>query len=322
MATPRGRRKDFAPMEEILKPVLPEPEQSHVRNHPYSRAIAHYVAEFILRSASSISEVFENDYEAAILFMTISNRNSEKVMADPKLRDEYGSYGSTIPPEHTLLISRMALARATGLPRETGRRKVAKLLQKGWVVELQGGLRARPDLTRDARYVAAIEPMAPNLRRLFTQLLATGAQNSCQRLFHRLEGVRDFGGCLLGAGGGGVGDRAARLGGEVFQRLLLRRVGRVGDRAGAVGRARVHLLHVVAVAARADEAVQRVVQMHVGVVRVRGGAGKLGVRLRGRDFLRGVGGEGGSGDEQDDRDGGALADVAGSHDFSPYRLRA
>jgi hypothetical protein len=178
MATARGRRKDFAPTEEILKPVLPEPEPSPVRNHPYSRAIAHYVAEFILRSASTISEVFENDYEAAILFMTISNRNSEKVMADPKLRDAYGSYGSTIPPEHTLLISRMALARASGLPRETVRRKVAKLLEKGWIVELPGGLRARPDLNRDARYVAAIEPMAPNLRRLFTQLLATGALNS------------------------------------------------------------------------------------------------------------------------------------------------
>ena len=71
----------------------------------------------------------------------------------------------------------MALARATGLPRETVRRKVAKLIEKGWVVELPGGLRARPDLNRAGQYMVAIEPLSQNLRRLFTQLLSTGALN-------------------------------------------------------------------------------------------------------------------------------------------------
>jgi len=122
--------------------------------------------------------VFQHDYEAAIIFMTISNRNSEKVMADPKLREEYGSYAKTIPLEHVLLVSRMGLARATGLPRETVRRKVSKLIEKGWVVELPGGLRARPDLNRAPEYMSAIEPMAANLRRMFGQLLQTGALNA------------------------------------------------------------------------------------------------------------------------------------------------
>ena len=98
MATPGRRRKEFAAPEEILKPVLPEPEPSPVRDHPYSRAVAHFVAEFILRSAETIAGIYDHDYEAAILFMTISNRNSEKVMADPKLRERYGSFASTIPP--------------------------------------------------------------------------------------------------------------------------------------------------------------------------------------------------------------------------------
>ncbi|MEJ0040965.1 MAG: hypothetical protein WDM81_01470 [Rhizomicrobium sp.] len=122
-----------------------------------------------------MSEVFDHDYEAAVLFLTISNRNSEKVMNDPKLRYAYGSYQTTIPPEHTLLINRMALARATGLPRETVRRKVAKLIAKGWVIELEGGLRARPDLNRHRTYIASLEPQAQNLRRLFGMLLSAGA---------------------------------------------------------------------------------------------------------------------------------------------------
>ena len=57
------------------------------------------------------------------------------------------------------------------------RRKVAKLIGKGWVIELPGGLRARPDLNRHPDYIAVLEPQAQNLRRLFTMLLASGALN-------------------------------------------------------------------------------------------------------------------------------------------------
>jgi hypothetical protein len=160
------------------EPVLPEPGPSAARDHPNARAISFFVTEFILRSAEGISGLYDHDYEMAILFMTISNRVAEKVMNDPKLREQYGSYNNTIPPEHALLISRMALARATGLPRETVRRKVAKLIEMGWVVELAGGLRARPDLNRHSNYIGALEPMAQNLRRLFTMLLAIGAFNT------------------------------------------------------------------------------------------------------------------------------------------------
>lgn len=157
--------------------MLPDPGPT-VRDHPYSRAIAYFVTEFILRSAEGVSRTYDHDYEAAVIFLTISNRNSEKAMTDPKLRELYGSYKTTVPPEHTLYISRMALARATGLPRETVRRKVAKLIEKGWVIETKEGLRARPDLNRHPEYIATLEPQAQNLRRLFAMLLSTGALNA------------------------------------------------------------------------------------------------------------------------------------------------
>ena len=154
--------------------AIPEPGPS-VRDHPHSRVIAHFVTEFILRTAEGVSEVFDHDYEAAILFLTISVRNGDKAMNDPKLREMYASYRETIPAEHALFVSRMALARATGLPRETVRRKVAKLIARGWVEEHPEGLRARPDLNRDPRYIATLEPQAQNLRRLFAMLVQSGA---------------------------------------------------------------------------------------------------------------------------------------------------
>jgi hypothetical protein len=160
------------------EPIIPEPAGPTARDTPNARAISYFVTEFILRSAETVSQNYDHDYEMAILFMTISNHVAEKVMNDPKLREQYSNYSTVIPPEHARLISRMALARATGLPRETVRRKVQKLIDMGWVVELADGLRPRPDLNRAPEYVGALEPMAQNLRRLFTMLLAIGAFNT------------------------------------------------------------------------------------------------------------------------------------------------
>ena len=142
---------------------------------PNARLIAYHVAEYILRSAETISQAFEHDYETAILFMAISNRNAQFAMEDPELRQRYASYSDPIPTEIATPISRMALARSTGLPRETVRRKVGKLIKKGWVIETKDGLRADYDLTKDPLYVQVIMSMAPNLRRLFTGLVSAGA---------------------------------------------------------------------------------------------------------------------------------------------------
>ena len=168
--------EDKSPARATPQGPIPDPGPS-VRDHPQSRVIAHFVAEFILRTAEGLSEVFNHDYEAAVLFITISVRNSDKAMHDPKLREMYASFKNDVLPEHSLFVSRMALARATGLPRETVRRKVAKLIAKGWVEEHPEGLRARADLNRDPRYIATLEPQAQNLRRLFAMLLTTGALN-------------------------------------------------------------------------------------------------------------------------------------------------
>jgi hypothetical protein len=144
-------------------------------DHPHSRVIAYFVREFFLKSSERMSKVFAHDYESAVLFLTISNHNAQKVMTEPALRDRYASDAVTIPPEHIVPVSRMALARATGLPRETVRRKVARLMAKGWVEEHKGGLCVRPDINRDARYAAAVESQRRNLRRMFDALSSSGA---------------------------------------------------------------------------------------------------------------------------------------------------
>ena len=145
-----------------------------VRSGAHSRTIAHFIAEFMLRAAETISRQFENDYEAAILFLAISTRNTQIIMNDPVLREKYGSYRERIPLELSTPISRLALSRSTGLPRETVRRKVAYLIKRDFVVEdSKKMLRVNPKLNKAVDYVEVLRPQAQNLRRLFGVLAST-----------------------------------------------------------------------------------------------------------------------------------------------------
>ena len=146
-----------------------------VREQPYSRLIAHSLAEFILRCAETVGASFDHDYEMILLFLTVSTRNAHNVMNDPELRKRYASYRDPIPVSLYTPISRLALSRSTGLPRETVRRKVAKMIEMGAIVEDErGGLRVPADLNEDLDYVSVLEPQLMNLRRLFSSLQETG----------------------------------------------------------------------------------------------------------------------------------------------------
>lgn len=146
-----------------------------VRGQPYSRLIAYSVAEFILRCAEISGVHFNHDYEMVILFLAISTRNTQNVMADPELRKRYASYSEPIPVSLYTPISRLALSRSTGLPRETVRRKVAKMIELGVVVEDErGGLRVPPDLNEEDNFVETLRPQMMNLRRLLSTLAETG----------------------------------------------------------------------------------------------------------------------------------------------------
>lgn len=146
------------------------------RDHPNSRVIAHFTSEFMLRAAEHIGTYFAHDYEAVILFLAVLTRHGQNVMSDPKLRKRFASLSVPIPDEYTTPVSRLALSRSTGLPRETVRRKVARMLEQGLLVEDErGGLRIPSGLTHDEDLLAVMEPHLPNLRRLLMLLTNMGA---------------------------------------------------------------------------------------------------------------------------------------------------
>jgi hypothetical protein len=131
---------------------------------------AYFVAEFVQRSAAPVVAAFGNDYELAMIFLAITTQNVQHIMLNQATRKQFASL-SVVIPEHLMRpVSRMALARSTNLPRETVRRKVLKLMERGFVEETPRGLIV-PFSVRDAPlYAETVAVQEANLRRLFSMV--------------------------------------------------------------------------------------------------------------------------------------------------------
>lgn len=162
-------RRMFAMIDDGRRPLPvsagPDPLES-----PWSRLLAFHVAEFILRMAASVARVTANDFVRAIVFTTISNRNTAAVMSHRIKRLPYIGFENLFPAELSEPVTRLAVARSSGLPRETVRRKAADLLEEGWIEELDGGLRVVYGVSNSPVYAMMLQPQAASLKRLHTMI--------------------------------------------------------------------------------------------------------------------------------------------------------
>lgn len=128
-----------------------------------NRSVLH--EEFRLLSYLVVTDMLETnriwryylslDNDDLMILLNITLANVQKVMRDRPRRDPFlGNVG--IPQDLIMPISRRAIARATGLPRETVRRRVDRLIAVGLVVELSGGVRSRPRILAADHVIAAL----------------------------------------------------------------------------------------------------------------------------------------------------------------------
>lgn len=134
---------------------------------PYSRLLAYFVAEFIQRTALPVVAAFDNDYEQTMIFLAIMTQNIQNLMLNQATRKQYASLNALVPDDLIRPISRMALARSTNLPRETVRRKVLKLIERGYVEETPKGLIVPRSVRELPLYAETVAVQEANLRRLF-----------------------------------------------------------------------------------------------------------------------------------------------------------
>ncbi|MDQ0466986.1 hypothetical protein QO010_004783 [Caulobacter ginsengisoli] len=145
------------------------PAQQPETPAPNEAIAAVLTGEFLLRSVCSMHRMFDADYNAYVVWLTILVASLGRIfraedydLSDPRLLGL-----NTVPG-----ISRRAISRTTGIAKETVRRKVDLLIEKGLVREGSGGgLKPRfepgqPNFAGNiARTTVSLRRLAGELRR-------------------------------------------------------------------------------------------------------------------------------------------------------------
>lgn len=105
-------------------------------------------AESLLRVLRLAIDLHEGDLESFAVYLAVITAGSGRMLRDPELQALYGD-SEPLPDEARAGISRRAIADSLGLPRETVRRKIAKLIERELVFERDGLVAAHaPAVTR------------------------------------------------------------------------------------------------------------------------------------------------------------------------------
>jgi len=135
---------------------------------PGFRLQALYAVEGLLRMLRAAKDLY-GDMDSLTVYMAVLAANAGMVSRDPELAARFGG-PDPIPPEFMRPVSRQAVSHSTGLSRETTRRKIAELIEQGFLVVEVDGVRGNHTVLAERN----------NLE--FTRLLVTEFLRTAERL--------------------------------------------------------------------------------------------------------------------------------------------
>jgi hypothetical protein len=110
-----------------------------------------------------------------IIYLTISVANVQKLMRERSIPEEYAAT-AILPREWVVPISRNAIASASGLPRETVRRHVGRMIESGLLIEDErGGVTPPPGVIQNLGLEPLLEALMTEFARTTEALLRIGA---------------------------------------------------------------------------------------------------------------------------------------------------
>jgi len=108
------------------------------------------------------------------IFLTVGVANVQKLMRERQIPEGFAAT-EVLPREWVVPISRNAIASATGLPRETVRRQVEKLIERGLLIEdPRGGVTQPVGFIEQYQLVPMLEPMMAEFTKTAEQLIRLG----------------------------------------------------------------------------------------------------------------------------------------------------
>lgn len=109
-----------------------------------------------------------------LIYLTVCVANVQKLMRERSVPDHF-SATAVLPREWVIPISRNAIASATGLPRETVRRQIEKMIERGLLVEdCRGGVTPPPGVIDLLGLEPMLEPILAEFTKTAEQLARLG----------------------------------------------------------------------------------------------------------------------------------------------------
>lgn len=109
-----------------------------------------------------------------LIYLTVTVANVQRLMRQRAIPPEYCGT-APLPREWVVPISRNAIASASGLPRETVRRHVGKMIERGQLIEDErGGVTPPPDVVETSGAEPVLEPLLTEFARTTELLMRFG----------------------------------------------------------------------------------------------------------------------------------------------------
>lgn len=141
----------------------------------HARLFSYQFSQFFQRVMREYQHTFDGDLEKALIIHAMASTNISRVIGDDALRREWSSLDGVIPTEHQTPSNALSIAEATGIPRETTRRKIKLLIAEGLLMEDErGGYRLAPGFVQSEPMRALVAFQMREMIRLVNLALEGG----------------------------------------------------------------------------------------------------------------------------------------------------
>ncbi len=148
-------------------------DQQAVRDE--SRAVALDTAVAMLRLVEGYQEMFGTDVDRLMIMLAVGAITGERPVRGADAPDHVVRFGIPIPSSDMTRCTALAVAAATGLPRETARRKIQQMINDGLLRRDEPvGIRISEELLQSAEFQALVQRQAGEIARLANALLERG----------------------------------------------------------------------------------------------------------------------------------------------------
>jgi hypothetical protein len=111
---------------------------------PATRTFTLVILNFLHRTDEIRRASYGNDLNLAAIGETVGMTASEPSRRDPDFQTKFADFWAVMGIEGQRAVNALSIAHATGMPRETVRRRLHELVERGVLLKVKGGYVTRP----------------------------------------------------------------------------------------------------------------------------------------------------------------------------------